>query len=261
MSDGINRRRLLTGSILSLIATAFGFAVRAAVLEDWRVDFNLSQEQIGYLLGAGLFPFAISIILFSLIIDRIGNGVSMAVAFTLHVLSAIVTVAAPFALAPEGSSPEAVAAGQQLGFTLLYIGTFIFALGNGTVEAVVNPVTATLYSHDKTRYLTSQGSEPFEARQEILESKDDEPKRLQVWVTRWGPIVGEDAAGRPLALAWTAHHPQATNLRMLDLESASDVETALRIFGEAVEPVAEKQEWESIESEAQAAMQYFEVDR
>ncbi|MGH7469668.1 MAG: MFS transporter, partial [Longimicrobiales bacterium] len=33
------------------------------------------------------------------------------------------------------------------------IGTFIFALGNGTVEAVVNPVTATLYDREKTRYL------------------------------------------------------------------------------------------------------------
>lgn len=153
MADRIDRSRLFTGCVVSLVATAFGFAVRAAILEDWRADFNLSQEQIGYLLGAGLFPFAISIILFSLIIDKLGNGVSMAVAFTLHVVSAIVTVAAPLALAPAGSTPEQVTAGQQLGFTLLYIGTFIFALGNGTVEAVVNPVTATLYDREKTRYL------------------------------------------------------------------------------------------------------------
>jgi MFS family permease len=153
MSEGTDRRRLFTGCVVSLVATAFGFAVRAAILEDWRGDFNLSQEQIGYLLGAGLFPFAISIILFSLIIDRIGNGVSMAVAFTLHVVSALITLAAPFALADPGSSPEAVEAGQRVGFALLYIGTFIFALGNGTVEAVVNPVTATLYPREKTRYL------------------------------------------------------------------------------------------------------------
>jgi len=91
--------------------------------------------------------------------------------------------------------------------------------------------------NDKARYLTPQGSEPFEARQEILESKDEEPKRLQVWVTRWGPIVGEDPSGRPLALAWTAHHPQATNLRMLDLETASDVESALQAANRAGGPV------------------------
>lgn len=91
--------------------------------------------------------------------------------------------------------------------------------------------------NDKGRYLTSQGSEPFEARQEILESRDEEPRRLQVWVTRWGPIVGEDSAGRPLALAWTAHRPQATNLRMLDLETVGDVESALQVANQAGGPV------------------------
>lgn len=153
MPESIRRTRLFTGCIVSLVATAFGFAVRAAILDDWRSEFNLTQEQIGYILGAGLFPFAISIILFSLVIDRLGNGVSMAIAFALHVSSALITLAAPFALADPGASPEAIAAGQRAGFALLYVGTFIFALGNGTVEAVVNPVTATLYSREKTRYL------------------------------------------------------------------------------------------------------------
>ena len=152
MAQPINRKRLFTGCIMSLVATAFGFAVRASILENWRAEFNLTSEQIGYLQGAGLFPFAISIILFSLIIDRLGNGVSMVIAFTLHVLSAVVTLAAPFALAGPGASPEAILSGQKAGFTLLYIGTFIFALGNGTVEAVVNPVTATLFAREKTRY-------------------------------------------------------------------------------------------------------------
>jgi MFS family permease len=153
MSHTIDRTRLFTGCVVALVATAFGFAVRAAILGQWRAEFNLSQEQIGYLLGAGLFPFAISIILFSLIIDRLGNGVSMAIAFTLHVLSAVITLAAPFLLADPGAGPDAVLQGQRNGFALLYIGTFIFALGNGTIEAVVNPVTATLYAREKTKYL------------------------------------------------------------------------------------------------------------
>lgn len=153
MTAEINRRRLFTGCVVSLVATAFGFAVRAAILEDWRTEFNLTGEQIGYLLGAGLFPFAISIILFSLVIDRLGNGRSMAVAFALHVSSAIITLAAPLALAAPGASPEEIVAGQRAGFALLYLGTFVFALGNGTVEAVINPVTATIYDRDKTKYL------------------------------------------------------------------------------------------------------------
>jgi MFS family permease len=153
MPDTIHRTRLFTGCVVALVATSFGFAVRAAILGQWRAEFNLSQEQIGYLLGAGLFPFAISIILFSLIIDRLGNGVSMAVAFALHVSSAVITLAAPFVLADPGAGADAIAAGQRNGFALLYVGTFIFALGNGTVEAVINPVTATLYDREKTKYL------------------------------------------------------------------------------------------------------------
>lgn len=152
MSDTVNRSRLFNGCIVSLVATAFGFAVRGSILENWRTEFQLTGEQIGYLQGAGLFPFAISIILFSLIIDKLGNGVSMAIAFTLHVLSAVVTLAAPFMLADPGASPEATLAGHKAGFIMLYVGTFIFALGNGTVEAVVNPVTATLFPREKTRY-------------------------------------------------------------------------------------------------------------
>ena len=36
---------------------------------------------------------------------------------------------------------------------MLYIGTFIVALGNGTVEAVVNPVVATMFPREKTKWL------------------------------------------------------------------------------------------------------------
>ena len=38
-------------------------------------------------------------------------------------------------------------------FEQLYVGTLLFALANGTVEAVINPVTATLYPNSKTHHL------------------------------------------------------------------------------------------------------------
>jgi MFS family permease len=98
------------------------------------VEFDLSESQKGALQGAGLFPFALSIIFFSLIIDRIGYGRAMVAAWVLHVVSAIMTITA-------GS------------YTALYIGTILFSLANGTIEAVVNPVTATLYRNDKTSRL------------------------------------------------------------------------------------------------------------
>jgi len=126
--------RLFLGCFIALVATAFGFAVRGAVLGDWGVQFALSEEEKGILVGVGLFPFAISIILFSLIIDKIGYGVSMAIAFIGHTSSALLTIYAD-------------------SFQTLYIATFIFALSNGIVEAVINPVVATVYSKQKTHWL------------------------------------------------------------------------------------------------------------
>lgn len=119
---------------ISLVATSFGFIIRAQVIGDWGIDFNLSETQKGELLGVGLWPFALSIVLFSLVIDKIGYGRALVFAFFCHVISAIVTIFAN-------------------GYTMLYVGTFILALGNGTVEAVINPVVATVYSKEKTKWL------------------------------------------------------------------------------------------------------------
>ena len=58
----------------------------------------------------------------------------MAAAWVGHVVSAIVTMTAS-------------------SYTQIYIGTTLFALSNGIVEAVTNPAVATLYPKDKVRYL------------------------------------------------------------------------------------------------------------
>ncbi|MCH7521839.1 MAG: MFS transporter, partial [Candidatus Marinimicrobia bacterium] len=117
-------KRLFWACLIALVATAFGFIVRAQIIGDWGVQFNLSETQKGEILGVGLWPFAISIILFSLIIDRIGYGTAMVFAFVCHVLSVIITIFAT-------------------GYWMLYIGTCLVALGHGTIEAVIHPVVAT----------------------------------------------------------------------------------------------------------------------
>ncbi len=130
----MKENRLFVACIVALVATAFGFIVRALLINEWGVVFNLTETQKGAIQGAGLFPFALSIIFFSLIIDRVGYGRSMFVAWALHVVSAVITISAN-------------------SFTALYVGTFLFALANGVVEAVINPVTATLFPKQKTHYL------------------------------------------------------------------------------------------------------------
>ncbi len=142
-TNDIRRFRLFLGCFLALVATSVGFAIRADLLEVWGQLFNLSEEQKGTIQGAGLYPFAISIILFSLIVDRIGYGLSMVFAFLLHVGSVVLTLLTPTI---AGNNP-------QLAYGMIYAGTFVFALGNGIVEAVINPVVATIYEKNKTHWL------------------------------------------------------------------------------------------------------------
>ncbi len=125
---------LFWGCFIALIATAFGFIIRAMIIGDWAAEFNLTPTQQGEIFGVGLWPFAISIVLFSLIIDKVGYKVAMIFGFICHVLSMIITITAK-------------------GYDQLYWGMFIVALGNGTVEAYINPVVATIFSKDKTKWL------------------------------------------------------------------------------------------------------------
>ena len=127
--------RLFVACIAALVATAFGFIVRAVLLNEIGKALNLDESQKGAIQGAGLFPFALSIIFFSLIIDKIGYGRAMVFAWVTHVVSAIVTVTAH-------------------SYNQLFIGTLLFALANGTIEAVANPITATLYPKSKTHHLS-----------------------------------------------------------------------------------------------------------
>ena len=127
-------RLLFVGCFIALITTSFGFILRAMTLDQWGVQFALSETQKGEIFGAGLWPFAISIVLFSLVIDKIGYGKAMVFAFLCHAVSVVLTV-------------------QAKDYWDLYWANFIVALGNGTVEAVVNPVVATMFRREKTKWL------------------------------------------------------------------------------------------------------------
>lgn len=133
-STGEVSKWLFWTCFIALVATSFGFIIRTQIIGDLGLHFNLSETQKGEILGVGLWPFALSIILFSLVIDKIGYGRTLSFALVCHVASAVITIFAT-------------------GYSMLYWGTFVLALGNGAVEAVINPVVATVYSKEKTKWL------------------------------------------------------------------------------------------------------------
>ena len=130
-----HERFLFAACFAALVATSFAFMIRVMAMDQWQIAFGLSETQKGEIFGAGMWPFGISIVLFSLIIDRVGYGRSMIFAFVCHLASTVLLITAN-------------------GYWGLYIGSFLNGLAAGTVEAVINPAVATMYPKQKTKMLT-----------------------------------------------------------------------------------------------------------
>jgi len=85
-------------------------------------------------------------------------------------------------------------------------------------------------------YRTAQGVERLRTVTEEIHVHGAPDVTLSVEESRFGPVIGHDAAGRPLALAWSAHDPSATNLELIGLETAPDVAAALVVAARAGMP-------------------------
>ncbi len=145
---------LFWGCFIALITTSTAFITRAILVNTvWPAEFGLDAVRAQELFGAGVWPFAISIILFSLIIDRIGYRTAMYFSFICYALYGILAMMAYSAIHVPGLEGEALAQARAEAWNYLYAGSVILALGNGTVEAFINPIVATLFSREKTKWL------------------------------------------------------------------------------------------------------------
>jgi MFS family permease len=136
-----NAQRLLWAGFLAILAAGIGAGVRGGILANWAADFGFTGAQLGAIGGAGFTGFCFGIIIGGVVVDKIGYGKLVVAAFLFHVLSAFITFAAT-----KGQA-------QTTAYLFLYIGTFVFALANGTLEAVANPLVATLFPQNRTHYL------------------------------------------------------------------------------------------------------------
>jgi len=139
-----NARRLLWAGFMAILAAGVGFSVRGGILGQWAREFGFTMTELGEITGGGLTGFGIVIILSSMVADKVGYGKLLVLAFILHLLSAGLTLGAPWAYA---------AGGKSYAYSALFWGMFLFAIGNGLCEAVVNPLTATLFPTNRTHYL------------------------------------------------------------------------------------------------------------
>src|SRR5512133_349735 len=90
--SGFNPERLFLGSQLALIATAVAFAVVGASMGALKEHFVLTNEQIGWIAGAGLWGFTISIFIFGPLCDALGMKFLLRLAFVGHALGVLIMV-------------------------------------------------------------------------------------------------------------------------------------------------------------------------
>jgi MFS family permease len=139
-----NAFQLLWAGFMAIMASGVGFSIRAGILGQWAEQYGFTQTELGAITGGGLTGFGIIILMSAMIADKIGYGVLMITAFVVHLASAALTLAAGLAFTQGGKGAA---------FQCLFWGMFLFAVGNGLCEAVVNPLVATLFPKNRTHYL------------------------------------------------------------------------------------------------------------
>ena len=79
-------------------------------------------------------------------------------------------------------------------------------------------------------YQAPGGELPFVVHRENINVKGGDPVQLVVRETIWGPVLeGIDYPDGDIAVSWIAHHTEAVNLRVLDLETTQNVYEAIDV--------------------------------
>lgn len=129
-SMDIQPQRLFVSICFALVSTAVAFAVVSDLMKPWKEQFILTNQQVGYIGGASLWGFTLSIFIVGPLCDVLGMRLLLRLAFVGHVAAvAILYIAA--------------------GFWMLFFGSLAIGIANGFVEAAGNPLVATLFPDRK----------------------------------------------------------------------------------------------------------------
>jgi fucose permease len=134
MTNSINKTALFNASCVALVVTALAFATRGSFVEIWVKEFNLTHTQVGWIVGTAFWGFTLAMVFGGPLVDIIGIGRIILIAFVCHVVGIVMTIFAT-------------------GFWTLFISTLFIGIGNGSVEAACNPLITSMYTDEKTRRL------------------------------------------------------------------------------------------------------------
>ena len=142
-----DRNKLFILSVLALVTAGMAFSIRGSILSDLQkvffdaVDPVHAAGLITSAAGVAFLGFAISIFIGSPLCDALGMGRLLALAGLLFLVGTLTTLFA-----------AKIASGGSI-YWVLWGGFLFVGLAHGLVEAVINPLIATLYPEDKTHKL------------------------------------------------------------------------------------------------------------
>ena len=128
---GINRKRLFVGSCFGVGASAMTFVAISAVMGPLKEHFVLTNEQVGWIGGAAMWGFTLTILTFGSLCDVVGMKLVLRLAVVGHMAGALLMIFAN-------------------GFAMLFAGALTLSMADGLVQAACNPLVATIYSDRKT---------------------------------------------------------------------------------------------------------------
>jgi len=144
---GYRKGLLFLISVIALASTGISFSIRSNIADDLRrlffdpVSAEQSGSMIGAVLGVAFLGYAITIPVASALLDVLKMGRTLQICSALLALGTLMIV-----------YTEELAAGPAA-YRFLWSGFLVLGLGWGLVEAVINPLTTTLYPEDKTHRL------------------------------------------------------------------------------------------------------------
>lgn len=145
--DAANKRRLFLICLLAVTTTSMSFVLRSSIAQDIQttlfdpIDPLHSATLIGSALGVAFLSFAVTVAVGSPLIDAVGMRTVLLLCGLSFVTGTLLTI-----FANRLSSGAGV-------YHVVWLGMLLSGMGWGSSEAVINPLTTTLYPEDKTHKL------------------------------------------------------------------------------------------------------------
>lgn len=130
----IRKNLLFSASNVALVVTALTFATRGGFIAPWMEEFQLTATQVGWIVGTAFWGFTLAMVVLGPLVDLLGIGKVMTIAFISHIIGLAMTIFASC-------------------FWTLFFSTLLIGIANGSVEAACNPLITALYPKDKTTKL------------------------------------------------------------------------------------------------------------